>query len=223
LFGKRMQGMTKAILGEKLGMTQIFKGDLVIPVTVLKAGPCVVTQVKVGEKDGYEAVQLGYGDVKPERVNQPMTGHFKKANCDPMRFLAEVPLSTSDYRAGQKVKVDIFAEGDRADVSGVSKGKGFAGVVKRWGFAGGPASHGSRFHRTPGSIGACATPSRVFKGKKMPGRMGTDNVTVQNLLVVGVDRERDLLLLKGAVPGPRGSLLVIRESVKGRKKQSGKR
>jgi len=215
--------MTKAILGEKLGMTQIFKEDLAIPVTVLKAGPCVVTQVKVSEKDGYEAVQLGYGDVKPDRVNQPMKGHFKKANCEPLRFLAEVPLSASDYRAGQKVKVGIFAEGDRADVSGVSKGKGFAGVVKRWGFAGGPASHGSRFHRAPGAIGACATPSRVFKGKKLPGRMGTDNVTVQNLLVVGVDQERNLLLLKGAVPGPRGSLLVIRESVKGRKKQSGKR
>jgi large subunit ribosomal protein L3 len=215
--------MTKAILGEKLGMTQIFKEDLVIPVTVLKAGPCVVTQVKVPEKDGYEAIQLGYGDVKPDRVNQPMKGHFKKANSEPQRFLAEVPLSTTDYKPGQKVKVDIFAEGDRADVSGVSKGKGFAGVVKRWGFAGGPASHGARFNRGPGSIGACATPSRVFKGKKMPGRMGTDNVTVQNLLVVGVDHERDLLLLRGAVPGPRGSLLVIRESVKGQKKQSGKR
>ena len=213
----------KAILGEKLGMTQIFKEDLVIPVTVLKAGPCVVTQVKVSEKDGYEAVQLGYGDLKPNRVNQPMKGHFKKANCGPLRFLAEVPLSVADYRPGQKVKVDIFAEGDRADVSGVSKGKGFTGVVKRWGFAGGPASHGSRFHRAPGAIGACATPSRVFKGKKLPGRMGADNVTVQNLLVVGVDQERDLLLLRGAVPGPRGSLLVIRESVKGGKKRSVKR
>ena len=215
--------MTKAILGEKLGMTQIFKEDLVIPVTVLKAGPCVVTQVKVAERDGYEAIQLGYGDVKPDKVNQPMKGHFKKANSDPLRFLAEVPLSAADYKLGQKVKVDVFAEGDRTDVSGVSKGKGFSGVVKRWGFAGGPASHGARFHRSPGAIGACATPSRVFKGKKMPGRMGTDNVTVQNLLVVGVDLERDLLLLKGAVPGPRGSLLLIRESVKGKKKQSGKR
>ncbi|MCJ7652871.1 MAG: 50S ribosomal protein L3, partial [Actinobacteria bacterium] len=186
------------------------------------AGPCVVTQVKVPEKDGYEAVQLGYGEVKPERVNQPMKGHFKKANCEPKRFLAEVPLSAGEYRPGQKVRVDIFAEGDRADVTGVSRGKGFAGVVKRWGFSGGPASHGSRFHRAPGSIGACATPSRVFKGRKLPGHMGTDNVTVQNLLVVRVDQERDLLLLKGAVPGPRGSLLLIRESVKGSKK-SGKR
>jgi large subunit ribosomal protein L3 len=214
--------MMKAILGEKVGMTQIFQEDMLIPVTVCKAGPCVVTQVKVPEKDGYEAVQLGYGEVKPERVNQPMKGHFKKVNCEPQRFLAEVPLSSGEYKPGQKVRVDIFAEGDRADVTGVSRGKGFAGVVKRWGFSGGPASHGSRFHRAPGSIGACATPSRVFKGKKLPGHMGTDNVTVQNLLVVRVDQERDLLLLKGAVPGPRGSLLLIRESVKGSKK-SGKR
>jgi len=214
--------MEKAIIGEKLGMSQIFKDDTLIPVTVLKAGPCVVTQVKSRDKDGYEAVQLGYREKDPEKVNMPMKGHFKKANSAPQGFLAEVPLSPGSYTPGQKVRVDIFEEGDRADVTGVSKGKGFAGVVKRWGFAGGPASHGSRFHRAPGSIGACATPSRVFKGKKMPGRMGGEHVTTQNLLVVGVDREKDLLLVRGSVPGPRGSMVIIRESVK-RKKKPGKR
>lgn len=215
--------MAKAILGEKLGMTQVFKGNLVIPVTVLKAGPCVVTSLKVREKDGYEAVQLGFGDIKPDRVNQPMTGHFKKANCPPQRWLSEVPLSPGEYKTGQKIRVDIFVEGDRTDVTGVSKGKGFAGVIKRHGFHGGPASHGSRFHRAPGAIGQCATPSRVFKGKKLPGRMGGNTVTAQDLLVVGVDREKNLLLLKGAVPGPKGSVVLIRESVKGRKKKTGKR
>jgi large subunit ribosomal protein L3 len=214
--------MTKAILGEKLGMTQLLREDAVIPVTVLRAGPCVVTQLKSKERDGYEAVQLGYGEVKPERVNSPMQGHFKKANCPPQRFLAEVPLDPGEFRPGQKIKVDVFEEGDRTDVTGISKGKGFAGVIKRWGFAGGPASHGAHFHRAPGSVGQCATPSRVFKGKKMPGRMGGEQVTTQNLLVVGIDRDRDLILIRGAVPGPRGSLVLIRESVKS-KKSKGKR
>jgi large subunit ribosomal protein L3 len=214
--------MDKAIIGEKLGMTQLFKEDAVIPVTVIKAGPCVVTQVKDRERDGYEAVQLGYGEVKPERANQPLKGHCEKAGAKPARFLAEVPLDPASYKRGQKIKVDIFEEGDRADVTGVSKGKGFAGVVKRWGFRGGPASHGARFHRAPGAIGQCATPSRVFKGKKLPGRMGTDRVTVQNLLVVGVDAEKGLLMVKGAVPGARGAMVLVRESVKG-KKRSGKR
>ena len=208
----------KAILGEKLGMTQILREDVVIPVTVLRAGPCVVTQLKRKEKDGYEAVQLGYGQIKPKKVNQPQQGHFKKANCPPQRYLAEVALDPGDYKAGQKIKVDVFAEGDHTDVTGVSKGKGFAGVIKRWGFAGGPASHGSHLHRAPGSVGQCATPSKVFKGKKMPGRMGGERVTVQNLLVVGIDRDKDLLLVRGAVPGPKGSLLLIRESVKARHK-----
>jgi len=214
--------MEKAIIGEKLGMTQVFKNDLMIPVTVIKAGPCVVTQLKVEEKDGYEAVQLGFGEKKPERANLPEKGHAKKANSGPLRFLAELPLDPAAYKRGQKIRVDIFEEGDHADVTGVSKGKGFAGVIKRWNFGGGPASHGSRFHRAPGSIGQCATPSRVFKGKKMPGRMGSDRVTVQNLLVVGVDRDKDLLLIKGAVPGAKGTVVVIRESVK-TKKKTGKR
>lgn len=209
--------MDKAIIGEKLGMTQIYKEDLVIPVTVLRAGPCVVTQVKSEEKDGYEAVQLGYGEIKEKKVNMPMQGHFKKANANPTRFLAEVPLSPDEYRPGQKVNVNMFSEGDRADITGISKGKGFTGVVKRWGFRGGPSSHGSRFHRAPGAIGACATPSRVFKGKKMPGRMGGEHATIQNLLVVGVDPGRNLLLVKGSVPGAKGSMVLIRESVKAAK------
>lgn len=210
--------MTKAILAEKLGMTQLMREDVMIPVTVLKAGPCVVTQLKVMERDGYEAVQLGFREAKPRKTNQPMVGHFKKANCPPQKFVAEVALSPSDYKTGQKIKCDIFAEGDRTDISGVSKGKGTAGVIKRHGFKGGPAGHGSRFHRAPGAIGQCATPSRVFKGKKLPGRMGAAHVTSQNLLVVGVDKDRDLLLVRGAVPGPRGSVVVIKESVKGKKK-----
>ncbi len=208
--------MGKAIIGEKLGMSQVFTEDEVIPVTVLKAGPCVVTQVKNEKKDGYRALQLGYGEVKPERVNLPMRGHLKKSNSRP-RVLAEVPLEPGEeYSPGKKVTVAIFEEGDRTDVTGVSKGKGFAGVVKRWGFSGGPASHGSRFHRAPGAIGQCATPSRVFKGRKMPGRMGGERVTALNLLVVKVDREKNLLMVKGSVPGPRGSIVIVRESVKGK-------
>lgn len=212
--------MEKAIIGKKLGMTQVIKDDLMIPVTVIKAGPCVVTQLKSDENDGYESVQIGFGMIKADRANKPMAGHFKKANTEPTRVLAELPLDPAAYKTGQKIKVDIFTEGDRADITGVSKGKGFAGVVKRWNFAGGPASHGSRFHRAPGSIGQCATPSRVFKGKKMPGRMGGDRVTAQNLLVVGVDRDKDLLLVKGAVPGAKGTVVLIRESVKNMKRKS---
>lgn len=207
----------KAILGEKLGMSQVFMEDMVVPVTVIKAGPCVVTQLKVKEKDGYEAVQLGYGELDPEKVNRPMNGHFKKGNCAPQRRLAEVRLDPADYKTGQKIRADVFSEGDRADVTGISKGKGFAGVVKRHGFHGGPASHGSRFHRAPGAIGQCATPSRVFKGKKLPGRMGGERVTALNLRVVRVDKNKDLLLLQGSVPGPRGSFVLVRESVKGGK------
>lgn len=206
--------MAKAIMAKKLGMTQIFKGDVVVPVTVLKAGPCVVTQLKVTDEDGYDAVQVGFGEVKPNKVNKPMTGHFESNHLVPRRYLAELPLAPEDYITGQEIKVDIFCEGDHTDVTGISKGKGFAGVIKRHGFSGGPASHGSRFHRAPGSIGQCATPSRVFKGKKLPGRMGGEKVTAQNLLVVGVDSEQNLLMVKGAVPGPKGSLVMIRESVK---------
>lgn len=216
--------MKKAILGKKLGMTQVFKEDRAIPVTVIKAGPCVVTQLRDEQRDGYSAVQMGFEEVtKTRKVTLPMKGHFDKAGCEPQRFLAEVPLDPADYEPGQLIKVDeLFEEGDSADVTGVSKGKGFAGVVKRWGFHGGPATHGSRFHRAPGAIGQCADPAKVFKGKKLPGHMGAARVTVQNLSVVEVDGARDLLLVEGAVPGPRGSLLIIRESVKS-KAGSGKR
>ena len=208
----------KAILGEKLGMTQLFKGDTVIPVTVLRAGPCVVTQLKVKESDGYEAVQVGFGEMREEHLNSPMRGHLKKSGASP-RYLAELPLDPSQYRTGQKIGVDIFEEGDRADVTGISKGKGFAGVIKRHGFHGGPASHGANFHRAPGAIGQCASPSRVFKGKKLPGRMGGEKVTALNLQVVGVDASRNLLLLKGSVPGPRGALVVVKEAARQRNKR----
>ena len=209
--------MSKAILGEKLGMTQLFKGDLLIPVTVLRVGPCVVTQLKLKEKDGYEAVQLGFGEIPREKVekkvNMPMQGHFDKAKCPPQKYLAEVALDPGEFKVGQRLTVD-FAEGDQTDITGVSKGKGFAGVIKRHGYSGGPASHGSRFHRAPGSVGQCATPSRVFKGKKLPGRMGGDKVTALNLKVVEVDKDKSLMMVRGAVPGPRGSIVLIRESVK---------
>jgi large subunit ribosomal protein L3 len=211
--------MEKAIIGEKVGMTQVVKDDLMIPVTVIKAGPCVVTQLKSEENDGYRSVQMGFGTRKADSANKPLAGHFRKSGTDPTRVLAELPLDPAAYKNGQKIKVDIFSEGDLTDITGVSKGKGFAGVVKRWGFGGGPGSHGSRFHRAPGSIGQCATPSRVFKGKKMPGRMGSDRVTVQNLLVVEVDRDKDLMLVKGAVPGAKGTVVLIRESVKNEKKK----
>jgi large subunit ribosomal protein L3 len=209
--------MSKAILGEKLGMTQLFKGDLLIPVTVLRVGPCVVTQLKSKERDGYEAVQLGFREIPPEKVekkvNMPMQGHFDKAKCPPQKFLAEVPLDPGEFKVGQRLTVD-FAEGDQTDVTGVSKGKGFAGVIKRHGFSGGPAAHGSRFHRAPGSVGQCATPSRVFKGKKLPGRMGGEKVTALNLQVVEVDKDKNLMMVRGSVPGRRGSIVLIRESVK---------
>ena len=209
--------MSKAILGEKLGMTQLFKGDLLIPVTVLRAGPCVVTQLKSKEKDGYEAVQLGFTEIPAEKVekkvNMPMKGHFDKAKCPPQKYLAEVPLDPAEFKVGQRLTVD-FAEGDQTDITGVSKGKGFAGVIKRHGYSGGPASHGSRFHRAPGSVGQCATPSRVFKGKKLPGRMGGDKVTALNLKVVEVDKDKSLMMVRGSVPGRRGSIVLIRESVK---------
>jgi large subunit ribosomal protein L3 len=209
--------MAKTIIGEKLGMTQLFRGDLLVPVTVLRVGPCVVTQLKFKDKDGYEAVQLGFREIPREKVekkvNMPMQGHFDKAKAQPHKVLAEVALDPKDYKLGQKVTVQ-FEEGDHADVTGISKGKGFAGVIKRHGFAGGPASHGSRLHRAPGSVGQCATPSRVFKGKKLPGHMGRDKVTALNLKVVEVDKEKGLMMVKGAVPGPKGSIVLVRESVK---------
>jgi large subunit ribosomal protein L3 len=209
-------GQVKGILGTKLGMTQIFDDTRAVPVTVIQAGPCVVAQVKTEERDGYRAVQLAFGDTRPRQVSKPMQGHFEKVDAEPARYLVELRTDDADtYTPGQKIKADLFAPGDRADVVGVSKGKGFAGVMKRHGFGGLSGSHGTeRKHRSPGAIGACATPSRVFKGMRMAGQMGNERVTILNLEVVQVDPERNLLLLKGATPGPNGGLVMVRSAVK---------
>jgi large subunit ribosomal protein L3 len=209
------------ILGIKLGMTQYFADDgMVFPCTVLQAGPCVVVQRREKEKDGYEAVQLGLVEfVKSQRVNKPMTGHFKKANVPPVRLLREVRLDAKgdETKVGDRVLVDGFAEGEFVDVTGVSKGKGFQGGVKRWHYRGGDATHGSMFHRAPGGIGASSFPSRVWKGQHFPGHMGNEQVTARKLKVVKVDAEENLLLVCGSVPGPRGSYLLIRKSKKSKK------
>jgi large subunit ribosomal protein L3 len=209
----------KGILGRKVGMTQIFdeRGE-VVPVTVIEAGPCFVTQVKTLERDGYAAVQLGFKEVKPERLTRPQLKHLSKNQLPPLRYLREIRMSdVSQYEEGQKIRVSIFDVGDRVDVIGISKGKGFAGVVKRHGFGGGPKTHGqSDRQRAPGSIGAGTTPGRVHKGMRMAGRMGNARVTVQNLQVVLVDPERNLLAVKGAVPGARNGLLVVEEARKTR-------
>ncbi|HHT50273.1 MAG TPA: 50S ribosomal protein L3 [Eubacteriaceae bacterium] len=207
--------MNKAILGKKIGMTQVFteEGHL-IPVTIVEAGPCTIVQVKNTEKDGYNAVQLGFGDVKERRVNKPTKGHFDKANVPYKRYLKEFRLEGSNYEVGQEIKADIFTPGEKVDISGISKGKGFAGVIKRWNQARGPMSHGSKFHRRPGAMAMSATPARVLKGKKLPGQMGHKLVTVQNLEIVKVDAENNLLLIKGAVPGPKNTLLSIKETTK---------
>jgi large subunit ribosomal protein L3 len=204
----------KGILGEKLGMTQIFDDTRAIPVTVIKAGPCVVTQIRTMERDGYRAVQLAFAE--PRRVTQPMKGHFDKAGTEGGRYLVELRTDdASDYEPGQEIRADIFTVGEKADVVGVSHGKGFSGVMKRHGFAGLSASHGTeRKHRAPGAIGACATPSRVFKGMPMAGQHGNQRVTVLNLEVVQADAERGLLLVRGAVPGAAGGLVMIRSAVK---------
>lgn len=208
--------MAKGIIGKKLGMSQVFVGgEELIPVTVVEAGPCTVIQKKTREADGYDAIQLGFSEVKPHRVKRPMMGHFKKADAVPVRVLKEIRVDNIDeYEVGQVVKADIFKPGDRVDVTGVTKGRGFQGVVKRHGFRGGRASHGSMFHRGPGAIGAKVAPGRVFKGKKFPGQMGNRRVTVQNLQVVDVDPERNLILLRGAVPGGKNGSVVLRDAVK---------
>jgi large subunit ribosomal protein L3 len=212
--------IVKAILGEKLGMTQVFDDESrAIPVTVVKAGPVHVVQVKTIENDGYNAIQISYGEVKQSKVNKPTAGHFAKADVTPAAHLVELKVDNPDeYEVGQEITVtEVFEAGTRADVSGVSKGKGFAGVMKRHNFSGQGASHGNhKKHRAPGSIGACATPARVFRGKRMPGRMGGEKVTTLSLEVAGVDEERGLLLLKGSVPGPKGSVVLVREAVKAR-------
>jgi large subunit ribosomal protein L3 len=206
----------KGLLGTKLGMTQIFDDTRAVPVTVIKAGPCYVAQVKTVERDGYDAIQLAYLEVPERRVNKPLRGHFEKHGVRPSRYLVELRTpDAANHQPGQELRADLFAAGERVDVIGVSKGKGFAGVMKRHGFGGLAGSHGTeRKHRSPGSIGACATPSRVFKGMRMAGHMGNERVTVLNLQVVQVDPERNLLLVKGAVPGPVGGLVMVRSAVK---------
>ena len=208
----------KGILGTKLGMTQVFdEANRIVPVTVVQAGPCVVTQVRTQEKDGYQAVQLAFGAIDPRKVNKPETGHFTKAGLTPRRVLAELRTNDAgEYTVGQEITAEVFAGGAVVDVTGTSKGKGFAGVMKRHGFSGLGAGHGvQRKHRSPGSIGACATPGRVFKGVRMAGRMGHVRVTTQNLTVHRVDAESGLLLIKGAIPGPKGSLVFVKTAAKG--------
>ncbi|MGI8867466.1 MAG: 50S ribosomal protein L3 [Mycobacteriales bacterium] len=209
---------TLGILGEKLGMTQVFDdNNRIVPVTVVKAGPCVVTQVRTPDKDGYAAVQLAYGAIDPRKVTKPVAGHYSTAGVTPRRHLVEVRTdATSGYTLGQEIGADVFTAGDEVDVVGTSKGKGTAGVMKRHGFHGLGASHGTqRKHRSPGSIGGCATPGRVFKGVRMAGRMGHVRTTVQNVVVHRVDAEQGLLLIRGAVPGPRGGLVLVRTAAKG--------
>ncbi|HHP50874.1 MAG TPA: 50S ribosomal protein L3 [Moorella mulderi] len=207
--------MLKAILGKKLGMTQVFddKGR-VVPVTVIQAGPCVVIQKRTPEKDGYEAIQVGFEPIPEHKVNKPLRGHFAKAGVPPFRYVRELRVEVKDYQVGQEIKADIFQPGERVDVTGISKGKGFAGGIKRHGFARGPMAHGSKYHRRPGSLGAKGV-ARVFRGRKLPGHLGARRVTVQGLEVIKSDPERHLLLVKGSVPGPRKGLLVIKSSVKG--------
>jgi len=209
--------LKKFILGKKVGMTQIFDEDgLTIPVTVVEAGPCVVVQKKTLENDGYTAVKVGYGDAVEKRLTKPERGLFAKINVPVKKYLKEFRVDDVDkYEIGQEIKVsDMFEAGDKVDVSGISKGKGFQGVIKRHGFARGRETHGSMYHRRPGSMGPNTDPGRVFKGKGLPGHMGAENVTVQNLNVVKVDAERNVLLIKGAVPGPKGGLLIIKDAVK---------
>jgi large subunit ribosomal protein L3 len=211
-----MDREVKGILGAKLGMTQVWDNNKVVPVTVVQAGPCVVTQVRTDDKDGYSAVQLAYGNIDPRKVNKPESGHYAKAGVSPRRHLVELRTTDAgEYELGQEVTVDSFEPGTSIDVTGKTKGKGYAGVMKRHGFHGLKSSHGvERKHRSPGSIGACATPGRVFKGVRMAGRMGSKRFTVQNLTVHAIDLDNNLILVKGAVPGPKGALVLIRDAVK---------
>ena len=208
--------MKKAILATKVGMTQIFdENGVLVPVTVLQAGPCVVTQVKTADNDGYSAIQVGFGEKKENRVNKPMKGQFAKAGVSCKRYLKEFRFEDAEtYTLGQEIKADIFGAGDKIDATSTSKGKGFQGAIKRHGQSRGPMAHGSKYHRHAGSNGACSDPSKVFKGKRMPGQMGGKKITVQNLEIVKVDVENNLLLVKGAVPGPKKSMVTIKETVK---------
>jgi large subunit ribosomal protein L3 len=218
-----MDRQVKGILGAKLGMTQVWDNNRVVPVTVVQAGPCVVSQVRSPEKDGYSAVQLAYGAIDPRKVNKPEAGHFAKADVAPRRFSVELRTTDAgEYTLGQEVTAETFAPGQLIDVTGKTKGKGFAGPMKRHGFHGLRASHGvERKHRSPGSIGACATPARVFKGTRMAGRMGGVRFTVQNLTVHAVDPENNLILVKGALPGPKGGLVLLRTAAKVPAKKGG--
>ena len=208
--------MKKTIIGKKIGMTQIFDEEgKVIPVTVIEAGPCVIAQVKSVETDGYNAIQLGFGDVKESKVNKPEKGHFAKASITAKKHLREFRVDeVESYKVGDEIKADTFVEGDKIDVQGTSKGKGFQGVIKRHGQSRGPMGHGSMYHRRPGSMGPTSTPGRVFKGKKLPGHMGVQTITIQNLDVVAVDMDKNVILVKGSVPGVKGAILKIKTSVK---------
>ena len=208
--------MNKGLIGRKVGMTQIFdETGKVIPVTVIEAGPCVIAQVKTEETDGYTAIQLGFGDVKEKKLNKPTKGHFTKVNVTPKKHLREFRVdSIEGLTVGQELKADVFEVGDKLDIQGTSKGKGFQGVIKRHGQSRGPMGHGSMYHRRPGSMGPTSTPGRVFKGKKLPGHMGVETVTIQNLEVVKVDLDKNVILVKGSVPGVKGAILKLKSSVK---------
>ncbi len=208
--------MFSGLIGKKVGMTQIFgeKGES-IPVTLIEAGPCVVLQKKTSAKEGYEAVQLGYEDIKEKKLTKSLKDKFSKVKIKPKRYIREFRVSNpDDYEVGQELNIDIFEEGSFIDVCGTSKGKGFAGVIKRWGFKGGPKSHGSRFHRAPGSVGASSSPSRVFKGQKLPGQMGNKRVTTQSLKIMKLDKEKNLLAVKGAIPGASKQIVILKKAEK---------
>lgn len=210
--------MKKAILGKKIGMTQIFdENGRAIPVTVIEAGPCTVVQIKSKDSDGYEAIQLGFGEIKEKKLIKPAKGHFTKVNVTPKKHLREFRIEEISYNVGDEIKADIFSAGETVDVTGTSKGKGFQGVIKRHGQSRGPMGHGSMYHRRPGSMGSTSTPGRVYKGKNLPGHMGNETVTVQNLEIVKVDLDKNVLLIKGSVPGNKGAILKIRNSVKSSK------
>ena len=208
--------MNKGLIGRKVGMTQIFdETGKVIPVTAIEAGPCVVAQVKTKETDGYTAIQLGFGDVKEKKINKPEKGHYTKVNLTPKKYLREFRVdSVDEVKVGDELKADVFAVGDKIDIQGTSKGKGFQGVIKRHGQSRGPMGHGSMYHRRPGSMGPTSTPGRVFKGKKLPGHMGVQTVTILNLEVVKVDLDKNVILVKGSVPGAKGAILKIKDAVK---------
>ena len=210
--------MNKGLIGRKVGMTQIFdEQGIVIPVTAIEAGPCTVVQVKTEETDGYNAIQLGFGEVKEHKVNKPIKGHYAKSKLTPKKHLREFRMDSIEAKVGDELKADVFAAGDKLDIQGTSKGKGFQGVIKRHGQHRGPMGHGSMYHRRPGSMGATSTPGRVFKGKKLPGHMGRVTVTIQNLDVVKVDMDKNAILVKGSVPGPKGTILKIKSAIKAAK------